>query len=537
MIIINPLSGTNKNYLSVTNNSVTTYDYDINLAFANKLSTALTAEGEKCLLSRSGNFYPEDTDYKKLLTNNDVTVIFNIKCLADISSSTSGFSIECDIYNALVATINESFVIWGSKAVYPRGYKIEATTYSSSSPTSATYSEITLGLGFISNSEDLAKLVSSDSLDSLVKQIVDASYAPATRNTQKNTSCYVPDPYFYGETDWSVDESTVLDSDSAIILQDKINNIPIKLLRVQTTDAVRINPYVWKTTIDSDVYNIDSTVIFSYRFKQSSGGISCSVGLSSHSYVYEDYQWHTVNFETTPTSTYSALNLSFPASTYIDVTAVWVAKASVVGSVDDPITEYSIYPPAYQPVTTVDLASIAASNSTVTTATSLLGRAQDTLTNTTSQIQTLLNSATLTNSLNSSSLQAKATSATSSLSGTAALSSAMSKVDQLGIKSKDFIQSASSVATLLNKMSSSVTSKFNVSTLNLQTSVLTTALGSVSRTDKKTNMLNVINTVKGVSNAVTLLTKTDETKKKEADDLAAKVKARLEAKGSALSTS
>lgn len=493
MILINPLSGTNKNYINVGN----VYDYDINYTFATMLSTALSAKGEACILSRNSSVYPSDSVYALLLNNNSFDVIINVKCLYDIGSDVSGFSIECDKYNALVATISDEFVKVGSTCIYPKGYK---TVVTASRSTAAKYTEITVGLGFLSNADDLVNLVSNTWLETLAKNIVAAAYAAPIRNTQPSDAILIADPYFYGEGAWYVDETTAIETDDASIQDVTIDDVPAKVLNLKTSASERTFDYTWLTEVSTDAYGVACTITLSYRFKSATSSLSVTLGETTTPYAFLDYRWHTVTFNGVPNSIDKYVKLSIPSSSDVDITAVWPAKASIIGSIDDPVSDYSIYPPAYQKVTETDLAKLAASNTSISTANSLLSRAQDT---------------------------------TTSLAST--LQDAFSKIDQIVLSPSSLASSMGSILSMLQKTNLASVSKLNPGSLKVDYEVLETAIASVNRADKKASMLNAVNTIKGVETAINTYSKTLADKKSAADKKAAAIRARTEAKGEAMS--
>ena len=497
MILINPVH-------KIVNNAVRT-DYPLNLDFARKLYTALTAKGEECLLPLdSEGAYLSDTAYSKLFTNDKFSVIFNIVCLYDISIATSGYSIECDKCNALVIAISDELTNWGASSIYPLGYKTSIST------TPAEYTEITIGLGFITNIADNARITSSESQQKLVDRIVAAAYAAPSRNTQPDDNIGVADPYFYDTESWLLDTSTTIIGDNTSVLDSSIDSIPIKLLNVKTPDNVeddpltegidetitRATPLRWYTSISNDLWACNVLVIYSYKFNKSSGSLVVQVNdsdtaISTH--TYEDSKWHTTSFKTTIVNSNSMLNLYYAAGSDIDVTAVWISKAAVIGTVDDPLSKYSIYPPEYAPITTLATDTIAAYNGSVSTATTLLGKALDTLTA----------AATIVD-----------------------ISTALSKLDQVPINTDSCVKAASDGTLAVAKMSGGKLTSSDLNKIVVDYALLQTALSYVRRSDKKAAMMNAVNAMKGIEKAKNEAMKTDADKKTEASTVSESVRNR-----------
>ena len=500
MILINPVHN--------TSGGLVNEDYAINLIFANKLHDALVAQGEECLLPLVNGEYMNASTFGRLIVNNSFDIIFNIKCLYDVGPDVLGFSIECDAYTSLVATIAGEFKKWGSESVYPLGY---STLNSRTKTTNANCSEITLGLGYITNTTDKDKLTNETKLQELVDRISSACYAPPIRSIQSVVKNAVPDPYFEVDVSayeheealtkgWEEDLSTRVEGDVSRLIRTTIDDIPVHILDIHTVAGDR-EPLCWQTKIKSEFYSRECLAIFSYKMKTETSAITVLIADESHTFTYSNLAWTTQSIKVTPTVYDYMFKILVPENSFIEIAAVWLMPVGTLSSLDNPLTKYSLYPPEYQPTTSLDLEAIAAYNGTISSSNSLLSRAKD-----------MMSDATLASNL----------------------STALSKIDQVSISPASFTDVARGINEVLDKLSAAA-AIIDINSIDTEYAILEKSLSSVMRSDKKAALINAINTIKGVEQAKNAIEKSIETRKQEADKKSEAIRARMIAKGEGMS--
>lgn len=494
--------------MHTVNSGVVNADYAINLNFANKLYSALVSQGESCLLPLVNGEYLSASAYSRMLTNNSFDIIFNIKCLYDVGPEVSGFSIECDSYTSLIATIAGEFKKWGSVSVYPLGYSGLNAHTKTSNPDCR---EITLGLGYITNTTDKDKLTDDTKLQELVDRISAACYAPPIRSIQATSKNAVPDPYFEVDVSayeheeaitkgWEEDLDTRVPGDVSRLIRTTIDDVPVHILDVHTVDGDR-EPLCWQTKVKSELYSKECLAIFSYRMKTETSQLIVSVGDETKTYTYTNLAWITQSINVTPTIYEPMFKLYIPANSFIEIAAVWLMPVGTLGSLDNPLSKYTLYPPEYQPTTSIDLDAIAAYNGTISSSNSLLSRAKD-----------IMSDATAVSNL----------------------TTALSKIDQVSISPSAFTNVARGINDVLNKLTA-VASIIDINSLDTEYAVLEKSLSSVMRSDKKGALINAINTIKGVEQAKNAIEKSIEARKEEASKKAEAIRARMIAKGEGMS--
>ncbi|MDD2230754.1 MAG: N-acetylmuramoyl-L-alanine amidase [Candidatus Cloacimonetes bacterium] len=563
MIILNPMGSSNGAYLLVNN----VYDYNVTYSFASSIAAYLRLRGENCILTRYTSESLVGIAYNSFIVNNAPDIIINIKCITDLTAAPQGYTVECDKYSALTATISAEISKMGITPVYPLGYKVV------SAKTSAKYTEITIGLGYLTNPDDFAKISDNTFLDLLAKHIVDASYGPPTKIMQPSDSVYVKDSYMYDTSAWIEDAVNKLTSDVGVIVEDSITNVPVRILRLKTTADVRVGPYTYHTPINivgSESLEASYTIIVSYRIKAAGGSGIVKAGSTVKALAYEDSAWHKIVFEYAHTDG-DVLTLGANANTSIDFTAVWVTNSGVLDSVDDPLKNYSMFPPGYRPITSIDPTSIKDSiANVVTNASSLIGRAQDTsITNANSKIKESLGM------LDQISISVKPfvdgiKGVMSQVTGLLKLPSTkipaipgikippvpnpadylsiptIPKVQVPGIPKLPSIPSLPpfpsipmpklpgmpNVAGLIKNNQLAI---LDPKAIVPQFAALENTVVSMTRADKRGDMLHAVNTLKGASQAAAQLTTTYEDKLEAAKNKALEVKLRTEVKGEAMS--
>ena len=503
MILINPMSGSNKVFISANGLK----DYDVNYTFASYLSKYLQAKGDKVMLTRSTSEARTDIELTRLYTNAAPDIVFHIKCLSDLGSTVKGYTVECDQYTALAATVSAELLKWGAASVYPIGYKILSGLSSySEEPVRGTsvakYTEITIGLGYLTNPEDVARLGDNSKLEALARTMVTAAYGPPTKVMQPKDDVYTPDPYLYDASKWTEQAQTKLADDVGAIVDDTNAGIPIKLLRLSAKSA-HTTPYTWSTpfTLPDAVKKYVAIVSVRGATVGSKGYIK--VGSTVQEPSYPDTNWHTVSFDYIDGD---AVYLGVSSGT-LEYTAVWVTPKGELGNLDDPLKQYSIYPPGYRPDTVIDstaLKAAASSTDVITRANTLIGRALD----------------------------------TSQIKASDVLQAALSKVDQLAISPKAL---TSSLQGIMGQISSQAQSLTNISKLDpskvlkgINYSGMEGMLKNMARNDKRAALQKAVNDMKSTEQAAKkqLASLADKTKK--AKEQAELIKKRMEAKGEAM---
>ena len=491
MIVLNPLGGSNVRVIEANGLK----DYDINYKFASYLGKYLLLRKEPFAITRSTSERQTDLELQRFMANNDPHVIINIKCLEDLSTDPSGYIVDCDKYSALAATFALELHKWGLKPVYPIGYKVQSFS------TSAKYTEITIGLGYITNTSDAIHLGNDKKLEDLAKAMMDAAYGPPTKVMQPKDDVTVPDPYFYSVDKWMEDSTTKVDGDSGDIGNTTIENIPAKVLTLKTPTTARTDPYRWCTELASPTAGKAYTVIISAKSDKIPTKAYVELGGHKEELELLDSTWRRVTFDCTYARG-DKLYLGAMDSSELQYTAAWVTPKGTIGKIDSPATEYSIFPPGYRPTTEIDPTNLDKElvPSVVTQANTLMGRALDNKEpETGNKIQ-----------------------------------QALSKADQSSVSPTAFIDSLQAIMGQFAKLDLKNINILDPTKIKVDYSMMENILRNMSRMDKRADMLKAINNIKGVEKAVKSQTRTYEQKLEDAKKQSAKIQKRLEAKGEAL---
>ena len=158
--------------------------------------------------------------------------------------------------------------------------------------------------------------------------------------------------------------------------------------------------------------------------------------------------------------------------TIVDFTAIWIAPEGQLGALDDPSKLYSLYPPGYRPVTTIDptTSAYAPNTGVVTQANTLIGRAIDTGTNAV---------------------------------GTEALADVLNKVDSLALSPKALVGGVQGIINQITGGSLGALSVLDASSLlsSINYSGLQNMLKYSNRADKRLAMQKAINQLKSLETA------------------------------------
>lgn len=491
MIVLNPMGGSNQRVISANG----LLDYDVNYLFASYLGKYLTLRGEQVVFTRSTSEARTEIAYNRLIADASPDIILHIRCLEDVSPDPRGFLVECDKYTALSGTITSELYKWNNKSVYPIGYKEVPRSIK------ARLTEITIGLGYLTNALDADLLKSNESLENLALCIVDAAYGPPTKSIQPKDDIYVQDPYMYRTLCWQEELSTKVSTDRGSLETVTIENIPCRVLRLVTTDAAHATPYLWSTPVTITDFSKEYTLIVSARTKQRNCRGYVAVGSKNTTYTFLDEAWHRITVDYVDGD---KVFLGAYGNATIEFTAVWLTPKGTLGSIDDPNKQYSIFPPGYRPVTFIDPTSVDRKlvQSVVTQANSLIGRAQD----------------------------------TSKPSVNSGIGDILSKIDQLPISTKAFV---SGVQGINGQFCSLDLRKINVLDPQEMLSKIDYAgienmVKYVGRMDKKSALQKAINDMKGVEQAAQQLVKTYDQRLELAKKRAEVIQKRMASKGEAM---
>jgi hypothetical protein len=492
MIVLNPMGGSNQRVIEANG----LRDYDVNYKFASYLGKYLQDKGESVQLTRSTSEAKTQIELDKFITYTAPAVTFHIKCLEDISSEPSGYTVECDKYSALAATVSSELTKWGATPVYPLGYKVQTKNIS------AQYTEIIIGLGYITNSSDAAYLASDTKLESLALSIVNSAYGPPTKVMQPNDNVFVADPYMYDSSKWEEQADTKSVGDVSSIIDTTIENIPSKVFRFVTVDDSRVVPYTQSTAVTITDTSKSYILIISAKSGKTGSKAYVRVGNNIDEQVFVDQSWHKITIDYVDGD---KVYIGTYGNSIVEFTALWLTPTGSMGSLDDPLKQYSIFPPGYRPIKSIDPTAVSTAliPSVITQANTLIGRAQD----------------TKLPSINSG------------------LQEILSKVDLLPISPNALVSSMQGIANQIKSVS--LTSINVLDPIKVIAGVnyagLEGMLKSMARADKKSALQKSVNDMKGVELAATQLLQTHADKLKRAEAQAEVLRKRAEIKGEAMS--
>lgn len=470
-------------------------DYDVNYNFASYLGKYLNARGEKFAITRDTSEAKTQIELDRFITYIAPDITVHIKCLEDISPEPKGYIVECDKYSALAATISSEFRKWGASPVYPIGYKVE------SKKTIAKYTEIIIGIGYLTNTDDANHIKEDGALESLARAIIDAAYGPPTKVMQPKDDVYVADPYMYNPSIWSENQDTKLAGDTGGIIDDRIENIPVKVLSLKTVGE-HATPYTWSTPLTIPAATDGHVLIVSVRTDVAGKKAYVKLGSKTDTTILVDNAWHRITFKCADGDT---VFLGSPGDCTMYYTALWVTPSGSMGNLDDPQKQYSIFPPGYRPLVSIDPTAVDKSliPAVITQANTLMGRAQD-------------------NRL-------------PDING--GLQSMLSKVDQLALSPKALVSGLQGMSNQFGAIDLKKIDILDPSKVKngLDYKGMENTLKSIARGDKKSALQKAINDMKGVEQAANHLLATLDQKLERAKKQAELIKKRMEKKGEAMS--
>ena len=359
MIIIRPM---NDNRHAATDAA----RHHINFRFAELLKEYIILKGDECILTRNSEL-DADPGISKYVNKYNITVYITIDMYADIDPNAAGYDFLCDIYNSLVATFNYEIFKFGRKPIRDLGYKVTNATRVSD------YSDITIYLGYATNKDELSWWQDETNLEAVAKRFIEGAYGPPVKTIEDTDPTGNNDPYFYKLDTWK--ETAPLDGCSASIQETLYTGLPLRYLAIES-DA-ELGEYTWETP---NTYERDTACIFIGSLRSHGASPTCYIKIGNTEYtgVIPDTTFSIKVFEGT-VGPGTPIKLGVKGKGRIDYSGIWVAPKGTLGALDDPRTDYSIFPPGYRPVNKVTSAYNTADSIHIalTDAHTLIERAQD----------------------------------------------------------------------------------------------------------------------------------------------------------------
>ena len=530
MIIINPVKDTR----DPNTDAARTH---INWVFASKLVEYIEVKGDEVRMSRYSEDAPAVT-LESLRINYSPSVTITVDCYADFDSSVSGYYLLCDKYTALLGTINYELYMRGRRPITELGYK------ETGSLKYGQYTDITIYLGYVTNSEDLAYLKDEDNLDMMAIRIVEGAYGPPVKQIEDTDPSGNDDPYFYRISTWQVEDNE--EGSTGTINETTYSGLPVRYLALNSTatgyypvpdppegegnssdsgdggeetEPVLIpRHYSWSTPL---TYTSPVTCLFIGSVRCQGGEVTAYIKVDETEYtqLITDTTFTIVIFEA-EVNPGAKVHIGVQGSGRLDYSGIWVAPKGSLGSLDDPRATYSIFPPGYRSVSRTSSAynNADAIHIALTSAKSLLERAQDT----TKPVigSQITNEEALANSSSGSN---------SSSSGSNAMSFVFTTLGY-----------ANALSGLMNILTNFDASKLNIvdpSTINIDYQALENSISSIQSVQKKAEVLAAVNDIKTMSNTVDTATKTEEELNADAEEISTATQQRIEDKGAKLGSS
>ncbi len=340
--------------------------HHINYRLAELLKDYIILKGDECMLTRES----EDAANKLWMSfenKYDIPVYITIDMYADFDANASGYDILCDTYNSLVATFNYELFKLNRKPIRDLGYKVTGAARASK------YSDITLYLGYATNATELDWWKDEANLDLVAKRLTEGAYGPPVKTIEDTDATGNDDPYFYKIDAWK--ESQEIDGCSAEIAETTYTGLPLRYISINS--VAETGEYTWEIP---NTYEKETMCIFigSLRSHGSSPTCYIKIGNTEYTDVVSDTTFSIKVFEGT-VGTGTPIKLGVKGKGRIDYSGIWVAPKGSMGALDDPRTDYSIFPPGYRPVNKVTSAYASADSIHIalTTAHTLIERAQD----------------------------------------------------------------------------------------------------------------------------------------------------------------
>ncbi|MBR3599571.1 MAG: hypothetical protein IKL53_06805 [Lachnospiraceae bacterium] len=518
MILINPMKDTR-------HEATDSARWHINYIFATYLEKYIRIKGGNVMLSRKSEEAPM-MELKALRTNYSPAVTLTIDCYIDLDPSASGYDILCDGYNALVGTINYESYMRGRTPVRAKGY---TETYSRKY---GKYTDITLYLGFLSNSEDLAYLSDDSNLDVWAKRIIEGAYGPPVKTISDTDPTGNNDPYFYRIDTWR--EADNEPGSTAEIKETLYSGMPVRYLAVDShvtgfyplpepEEGVEPDPdlvpiprhYTWSTPV---TYDKPTTCLFLGSVRATGGTATAYLRLGNTEHVTEisDQNFEILIFEAEVLPG-DSIYVGAQGPGRLDYSGIWIAPKGSLGTLDDPRNTYSIFPPGYRAITPVSDAynKADAIHIALTNARTLIERAQDTKGATSPNIPDV--PVVIPDKEESSNPLDKVLSFASSVTGYAA-----------------------ALSGVMNIIENATGSKLNIidpATINIDYAALEQAMTTIRNSGSLTAVQRSVNDIKVMADAVQQQMATRADIEAKATQVSEKTKQKIEAKGVALGNS
>lgn len=359
MIIIKPM---NDNRHAATDAA----RHHINFRFAELLKEYIILKGDECILTRNSEL-DADPGVNKYVNKHNITVYITIDMYADIDPNANGYDFLCDTYNSLVATFNYEIYKFGRKPIRDLGYKVTKAARVSD------YSDITIYLGYATNKDELSWWQDEANLEAVAKRFIEGAYGPPVKTIEDTDPTGNNDPYFYKLDTWK--ETAPLEGCSASIQETLYTGLPLRYLAIES-DA-ELGEYTWETP---NTYERDTSCIFIGSLRSHGASPTCyiKIGNTEYTEVIPDTTFSIKVFEGT-VGPGTPIKLGVKGKGRIDYSGIWVSPKGTLGALDDPRTDYSIFPPGYRPVNKVTSAYNTADSIHIalTDAHTLIERAQD----------------------------------------------------------------------------------------------------------------------------------------------------------------
>lgn len=428
-----------------------------NYIFAQSLVKYIKTKGDTCMMSVTSE--TDTSNLGSLYTKYNPEVCLFIDCYTDISADSKGYDVVSSVYSALVGTITYEMSQQSLKPLQDKGYDIHGSKKYSQ------YGDIYIYLGFVTNTTDLAFISDSTKLDTVAKRIIEGSYGPPVKTLKSSDVTGLSDPYFYKISDWA--EDTAVTGATGEIDETTYSGIPVRYLALHNEDAD--SDYTWSLATDYSQVR-DCLILLSVRSKADTVTALIKIGDTEYTEDISDSTFILVQTEST-VNILEPIHIGIRGAGSIDYTAVWVTPKGVLGALDDPRTDYSIFPPGYRLTTTISYTETpsASIQAALTTAASLISRAQDT----TDIVEAATDTATVTQTSTSDSTTVYST--------------------------KDYAASVTDIVSILAKIDPSNPVSVLASGLSTDYSKLQASLSSITETAKKQAVALVINDLKTVN--------------------------------------
>lgn len=485
--------------------------HHINYIFATYLKKYIDLKEDECMLSRKSED-ASSMDLKALAANYSPVLVWTIDCYADISPAANGYDIQCSSYSAFVGTLNYEIYKQGRTPITSLGYtETKSRKYGSEA-------DVTLYLGYVTNSDDLAYLQDEDNLDRLAKRIIEGEYGPPVRQIEDTDTTGNEDPYFYRFDTWKETKSN--ENASANITDELQSGLPINFLQIKSEDSSytedingikKYNNYTWETPL---TYSRKTKCLFigSLRSTGTNPTAYIKIGTTEFTKEISDISWTIVIFET-EVSPGDTIQIGIQGAGGLDYTGIWVSPKGSLGTLDDPRSTYSIFPPGYRSVSRITSTynSADAIHIALTTAKSLVERLKDT-------------------SEGVSTTQATASSSSSSSSGGGDLLS-------FAASALGYAQALSGLVAMISNFDAKSLGIQDPTKINVDYKALEESISSVSDMSKKAEMMLAVNDIKNMKISVDSATATTESIEEQAKNIAEDTQKKIEAKGADLGTS